>query len=50
MFKVNNKDTRMTSMTSPSSDVSITEFEKVNVCYIENQKNLNTHFFAYCKE
>ena len=32
MFKVNNKDTRTTSMTSFSS-VSIVKFEQVNVCW-----------------
>ena len=31
MFKVNNKDTRMTSFT-PFPSVSVVEFEQVNVC------------------
>ena len=37
MFKVNNKNTRMTSMT-PFSGVSIVEFEQVNVSWDVSEK------------
>ena len=42
MFKVNNKDTKTTSMAyfTPCSDVSIVNFEQVNADWVRTQSNI----------